>query len=313
MKCNTKLTAAVLTAVCLCSVISGCGENKSPADPSVSNGSSSTSSAIGNPANTSANTAAVPEETKPDEKKITLSDEIKNASFDSGLMQVNNTVFQLGGYITVAEFVEKYGNDFDITYSNGSYEERKDYLLEYESPKYSSYSLLMTPKNGDNKFIVNIANCISEEKITLDKAIVIDIENSVTGSAPKWAPKGFAAANANTSYQNKELGLESTNENYKLNDFAAFLEAQGLEQYVWDENASDFDKKHSLPECTLENCGKYVKVETVSIKDNYAFYVAGEPNLFGARPIYKYYISFDPNTDKVGGYITYEVETFIAE
>ncbi|HOA00279.1 hypothetical protein [Ruminococcus sp.] len=42
-------------------------------------------------------------------------EEIKNASFRSGYIQIGDTVFRNGGYITVSDFVDKYGDKFDMS------------------------------------------------------------------------------------------------------------------------------------------------------------------------------------------------------
>ena len=67
---------------------------------------------------------------------------------------------------------------------------------------------------------------------------------------------------------------------------------------------------HLFPPCTLENCKKYVR----SDNNCFGFYVAGEKNLFGARPIFKYWIFFDANTDKIKDVIeNYELIGFLTE
>lgn len=42
-------------------------------------------------------------------------EEIKKASFRSGYIQIGDTVFRTGGYITVSDFVDKYGDKFDMS------------------------------------------------------------------------------------------------------------------------------------------------------------------------------------------------------
>ena len=53
-----------------------------------------------------------PAEAKPEYEPC---DEIKNADFTSGLIQIGNDVFKCGGYLTLREFVEKYGENWDCS------------------------------------------------------------------------------------------------------------------------------------------------------------------------------------------------------
>ena len=118
---------------------------------------------------------------------------------------------------------------------------------------------------------------------------------------PVWSPKGWAASKFSSS-DIKKYELTSTNKNYSLKDFPDFLKSEGIGEY---EGEADL-----FPPCTLENCKKYVRSDT----DCFGFYIAGEPNLFGARPIFKYWIFFDPNTDKMRDELTsYELVGFISE
>ena len=60
------------------------------------------------------------------------SSEITSAAMSSGLVQIGNDIFQLGGKITVAELYEQYSDKYDFAYGDGTYEENKDNLLEYD-------------------------------------------------------------------------------------------------------------------------------------------------------------------------------------
>lgn len=237
---------------------------------------------------------------------IALSDEIVNAPLDSCLIQINNYVIKQGGYMTVAEFVEAYGDRCTFLYQKEPYEETKDHLIPYlEKIQYSSYFLEVVPEVGSS-FRLVIANCTSpDEKITVDQAIVIKCENFPSAfKSPIWSPKGWAVSGFSSSNFDK-YDLVSTNKEYSLKDFPGYLESEGLEEYVWGEGHSDI-----FPPCTLENCKKYVRGDT----DGFAFYVAGETNLFGARPIFQYWIFFSPDTDKMQDNLErYELVGFIYE
>lgn len=252
------------------------------------------------------NTAETTQEPTPAPDTIALSDEIVNAPLDSCLVQINNYVIKQGGYMTVAEFVEAYGDRCKFFYEREPYEEVKDHLIPYlEEIQYSSHFLEVVPEVGSS-FRLVIANCTSpDEKITVDKAIIIECENfPSTFKSPIWSPKGWAVSGF-SSWDADKYDLVSTNKEYSLKDFSNFLESEGLEEYVWGESRPGI-----FPPCTLENCKKYVRGET----DGFAFYIAGETNLFGARPIFKYWIFFSPDTDKMQANIeSYELVGFIYE
>ncbi len=237
---------------------------------------------------------------------ISISDEIVKSDLDSCLIQINNQVIKQGGYMTVREFTEA-NNDCKFLYLKKPYEETKDYLLSYtdlDSLAYCDSFLEVVPKTGSS-FRLIIANCTSpDEKITVENAIVIKAENFMSGHCPIWTPKGWAATDFSLSgvFSGNKNELTSTNGNYALKDFPDFLKGEGIEEYAGEA--------HLFPPCTLENCKKYVRSDT----DGFGFYIAGESNLFGARPIFKYWIFFDPNTDKMKKQVTnYELVGFLTE
>jgi len=247
-----------------------------------------------------------------------MTDEIKKAAFDSGLIQINNEVFRQGGYITVAELVEKYKDTYDITYEDGTYEERKDYLLEYKKPNdsFGSYDrsgqllgniLKLTPKTGSNKELRSIDAVICnftspEEKITIDKGIVIGYNfayGPVTSSGSSartvhsaWLPQGVGLTSTLNHEKNlREIpdGLKEANENYTLKSFTELLNQQGfslsenLPGSFREGKAEEYDKKY----------------KKVSNSNYIQAYSVGETNLFGVKPVYEYTIFFDSNTDKM--------------
>lgn len=248
-----------------------------------------------------------------------MTDEIKSADFDSGLIQIDNEVFQQGGYITVAELVEKCKDNYDITYwaddeQKGTYEECKDFLVEYnlEPSDYadllgvhSYYSLKLTPKNGENKelraFEAVLGNLTSpDEKITVDKGIVISYTLSFAGSQKTthsvWLPEGFGLtgflnAGAN-NFLSHPADMEMVNGDYTVKTITELLKQKGFtlsEHLPLDTvgeaangKVEEFDKKYSYDGTS--------EIEACCI---------GKANLFGYRPIYRYKFIFDSNTDKI--------------
>lgn len=60
-------------------------------------------------------TEAETEPTTVAEIKYEATDEIKKAALNSGYIQIGDTVFRNGNYMTVAEFIEEYGDKFDMS------------------------------------------------------------------------------------------------------------------------------------------------------------------------------------------------------
>ena len=92
---------------------------------------------------------------EPEMADYTVSDEIKNAGLSSGLVQLNGDIMQVGGYEKTSDFCAKYADEYDIMYSDGTYEEKKDEMLNYFVGKdglltgewWDIYSLTLIPKN----------------------------------------------------------------------------------------------------------------------------------------------------------------------
>lgn len=263
-----------------------------------------------------------------------MTDEIKNAALGSGLVQYNNDIFQCGGYMTVANFVEKYKDNYDITYScpqgsfistAGTYDECKDYLLEYTDEifeqfnvvgrswgerKYATglykgmyYSLTLTPKNGSafNPVTVYVVNATSpDEKITLENAIVVEIESARDGSkrciTPEWFPMGLN----DFDFKNK---FDSENKSYTVKNLGEALEAKGLKK----NGEEIYEEYRTIPYMKEENYNTYWVAKSYA-----GCYVLGEKNLFGAKPLYYYSFNIDSNTDKLD-YAKCSLEYFVKD
>lgn len=250
-----------------------------------------------------ATTTAEPE---PEEIVYEPAQEILDADFSSMKIQINNDVFQQGGYITVAELVEQYGNRYEFTYKDGTYEERKDYLLEYRfngGTKWLSDSIEMTPLYGNNTYGITayVANLSSpDEKITLDKAHVVlfsEKVNNLSIYTPVWTPKGFFGIIDFGMDNNKKEEFDSQNGSYKFSDFSAFLEAEGFsrpEGELWMLDYSEWNMKYESDE---------------EYNSSYTIYFSGETNASGYKPLFKCWFVFDKNTDKVD-FVKYELIDF---
>ena len=332
-----KTISAVLLAAAMCASFAGCskkGDNGVYVDK---NGNVSVNeSKFENHINSvfcGGENNSKPTSSAPKEEKFAATDEIKNAALNSGSVQLNNDIFQRGGYITVADFVEKYKDKYDFIYNcpkdgwiqeAGSYDECKEYLVEYKDrfqEIYSSfglrwsersnggigvfagceYYLTLTPKSANtaNKINAYVVNATSpDKKITLDQAIVAEVAPAegehYALNAPEWIPMGLN--------DNDFKDYESENKNYSISNIGEALEAKGLKKC--SEKVSDY----SLPSSReAENYNTYWVG-----KSSVGCYALGEKNLFGAKPFYYYSFRIDENTDKVN-YVSCTLQGFVKE
>lgn len=335
MNKNIKAIGAAVLAAVMCASFAGCSKKEDNGVYVGKDGNVSVNeSKLENHVNSvfGGNTNNSSSSTKPEEIKLAMTDEIKNAALGSGLVQYNNDVFQRGGYITVADFVEKYKDNYDITYNcpqgyfiseAGTYDECKEYLVEYndEYQKVGSfigyrwfrrssssvfagcrYYLTLTPKGSNkankiNAYVVN--STLPDAKITLDKAIVAEVEPAEDEhsalNAPEWIPMGFNAVD----FKN----YESENKNYSISNIGEALEAKGLKK----NGEEIYEEYRTIPAMKEDNYNTYWVAKSYA-----GCYVLGEDNLFGAKPFYYYSFDIDKNTDKVQ-YVSCTLEGFFKE
>ncbi len=299
---------AVLTAMVLV-CMTGCGEKEVTPDNvgDVINSMSDEEleSAIIDGANKLDDESSVADEEEtteaPTEVVYEPSQEIIDADFSSCLIQLNNDVFLQGGYMTVAELVEQYGDRYEFTYKEGTYEERKDYLLEYKVGThewFEKYYIDMTPLYGDSRYGIRayIANLTApDEKVTLDQAYVLyftECENNRKKYTPVWTPNGFFVLDYAKSCEDE---LTSENGNYTASDFTSFLESKGFTEH--ESLYYEYDE---------------INMKYIYDKNSNCFYVyfAGEPNITGFKPLFYCRFSFNDDTDKLE-YVYYEFNNLI--
>ncbi len=256
--------------------------------------------------------AADEEETTeaPTEVVYEPSQDIIDADFSSLLIQLNNDVFQQGGYMTVAELVEQYGDRYEFTYKDGTYEERKDYLVEYNvgtrytvgtQKWFEIYQIDMTPLYGDGRYGVTayIANLTSpDEKVTLDQTYVLYFTESWVNKkyyTPVWTPNGFYAnAEAEVLIYNGKDELSSENGNYSASNIESFLESKGF-TYIEGMNSA-------YAEANM----KYTHSDIMG--EVFTAYFTGEPNISGLKPLFKCSFSLNDDTDKLASVGYYFVD-----
>lgn len=217
----------------------------------------------------------------PADSCYTPSDEIKNASISSGLIQVGNIVMKQGGYTTVADFITTYGENLDTSF----YEKKvNDYNTwwERDSDEKFSHVLNLPIKDTDITLAVSYVSpkTITPDKKTIWDSVIVDVSaSSDSGKDCKWYPGGITS---------KEFA--------SLDEAKAWFSGNGFTEntdYVYERNTYMFlDVKNQKA-----NLNQYA---TLKVSDTLSYVVAiievDEVNLFGEKPVMSYFV-FDSNSD----------------
>lgn len=200
------------------------------------------------------------------------SSEITSAAMGSGLLQIGNDIFQVGGKITVAELYEQYSDKYDFAYGDGTYEENKDNLLEYDvggddsvltgDPWYTLHTLTLTPKGSSkNRIAVYPANLSDPNgKVTVENAYVVwakelDDEYDVGCDTPAWLPHGLITRLNDLIYKHDVDDCVSAEE-ITAEDIAAFFEQNGM-SYDSEISISGNYLSYVYTKPSTENAGRY--------------------------------------------------------
>lgn len=217
----------------------------------------------------------------PADSCYTPSDEIKNASISSGLIQVGNIVMKQGGYTTVADFITTYGENLDTSF----YEKKvNDYNTwwERDSDEKFSHVLNLPIKDTDITLAVSYVSpkTITPDKKTIWDSVIVDVSaSSDSGKDCKWYPGGITS---------KEFA--------SLDEAKAWFSGNGFTEntdYVYERNTYMFlDVKN--PKANLN------QYATLKVSDTLSYVVAiievDEVNLFGEKPVMSYFV-FDSKSD----------------
>lgn len=217
----------------------------------------------------------------PADSCYTPSDEIKNASISSGLIQVGNIVMKQGGYTTVGEFITTYGENLDTSF----YEKKvNDYNTwwERDSDEKFSHVLNLPIKDTDITLAVSYVSpkTITPDKKTIWDSVIVDVSaSSDSGKDCKWYPGGITS---------KEFA--------SLDEAKTWFSGNGFTEntdYVYERNTYMFlDVKN--PKANLN------QYATLKVSDTLSYVVAiievDEVNLFGEKPVMSYFV-FDSNSD----------------
>lgn len=292
---KVKFIAAIAIAI-MCTNITGCaGENISEEKSVTSTTNSSSTEERHLESKSTSNTesvkpAATSESSEPKEISLALTDEIKNADFESGLVQIYNDVFQQGGYITVADFIEKYGSSYILEGLSGEYEEIKNKMIEpnllengqvnikssaYQLSAYSKFTVKEVSEDRwfDNtggvsyRYWIKLELCNpTDHDIPLTEAIVCTIRDG--DDATCVFPTGITNFN----------GLIGTYLSVNANSSNRYL--ANSDKYL---EAAEYFDEHGVT---------YESSETRNGTGFCNFSVDGkEPNKFGAIPQYTYTVN----------------------
>jgi hypothetical protein len=222
---HTRITALVL-AVCLCAAaMTSCGDNNSDKTAASSKAASiddmneeeldaaldklekDTAEQIEKEMKEAeAESAAAPAESEAEpavtEIKYEPTEEIKNASFRSRYIQIGDTVFRNGGYITVSDFVEKYGDKFDMS---------EIALDEYLAPKEQKTSSV--PSLNDTRITLEVSygkiHAEDNERVKIQDAIVSNVSIKDDAEGLCYYPTGVYAMDYDVAKSYiTEMGLE---------------------------------------------------------------------------------------------------------
>lgn len=209
---------------------------------------------------------------------FTPSEEIKNASFSSGKIQIGNIVMKQGGYITVGEFITAYGENLDTSFYEKSV---NDYNTWWERNADEDFNHVLQLPIKDTDITIQAAfvdpSSITPDKTTIWDSVIVDFSAySESGEPCKWYPGGKSAKEFKT-----------------LDEAKAWFTENGLTEntdYVYEKNTFLFLD----PKNPTESLNQFANI---SIGDTLTYVVAAievdEVNLFGEKPCMSYFVLDD--------------------
>ncbi len=215
-------------------------------------------------------TEAETEPTTVAEIKYEATDEIKNAPLNSGCIQIGDTVFRTGGYMTAAELVELCDGKFDTS---------EIHLDEYLPSKGGAGVSYKIRSIKDPRIEVTVSlfkpNDAADEKVKIPDAIVLQVEMKFYDGEQYCLTDGIggdaAAYLEDVIFFPMNMGL------MEYDDIKAFVAEQGL----------------TKSESSFIEPGKYIEDD-----DSITIELEGEENLMGDKPRIMYRFKYDPKTLK---------------
>jgi len=206
---------------------------------------------------------------------FTASEEIKNASITSGMIQVGNIVMKEGGYTTVGEFITTYGENLDTSF----YEQKvNDYNTWWERDSDEKFGHVLSLPIKDTDITLSVSyvspKTITPDKKTIWDSIIVDVyATSESGKPCMWYPGGVSF---------KEFSsLDEAKVWFTENGFAENTD------YEYEKNSYLFLDVNN-PRTDLN------KYASIKFSDTLGYVVAiieaDEVNLFGEKPIMSYFV-----------------------
>lgn len=280
-----KAILAAATSIYICSALVGCGDSlpknqqelesglNSISEEDFENGNETEKPAESIDADESISEAATEEPIE--ETAYTPSDEIVNADFSSGLIQIGNDVFRNGGYYTVDQFIAEYGDRYDTS------EIVPDGFIQPNTSKSFSIASLDNPEIKVCVYYDSRNIETDENKIRIGDTIVTYVSASGQYASDNcWYP----------------TGIKESAEGYEYSDIPAFLEKIGFVSVTQDQINNEYFKNYGMYWEEFTNR----LVATDSGYGDIIFRERGsEQNIAGFYPIFEYDFSFNPETLKI--------------
>ncbi len=194
------------------------------------------------------------------------SEEIINASFSSGLVQIGNDIFRQGGYSTVDHFIEEYGDRYDMSDIN------PNGLISSNNIDTTSAVIISLSDSNIKIKIHYIPKMNEKNKTRIGDAIITDI-HTVTdqdqGFLYVWFPKGIRNNAEGFDYYNIPEFLEKNNFNSVTEDYV--------------------NERFSYPDTYSELSKVYFDGDLDTNTGIFGFFAEAEDiNIFGVKPIFYY-------------------------
>jgi len=214
-----------------------------------------------------------------EEIKYEATEEIKNAPLNSGYIQIGDTVFRDGNYITVAEFIEKYSDKFDMSeIPVDEYLTSRNYTLE-GSAKITSFN--------DPRLVLYVMY----GKYDAEDKERVKVTDATVDTVYLYDPSTAFVNEIKVDNENADLIFYPQNvKPMDYEDAKAFCVAQGFEE---DGEFINYDISKG-----------YVYYGDAYEEWESAFYIqmkGAEPNLYNYYPEIDYKLKFDPATLKATG------------
>ena len=165
-------------------------------------------------------------------------EEIKNASFRSGYIQIGDTVFRNGCYITVADFVDKYGDKFDMS---------EIALDEYLTP--GELKVSSAPSLEDTRITLKVCygknHAEDNERVKIQDAIVSTVSIDGDGEGIVYYPTGVYTMDYDTAKSCiTDMGLKEIKEvGFTTLDNDAYIEQK---DYFYTDIDGDEDNLYGV-------------------------------------------------------------------